>query len=409
MSGVDELAGLPIGRRIQIIRERRGKTRAVVAGLVGRSDEWLKAVERGRMHPPRLDMLVRLGEALGVTDLAELTGEQALNLGIGRRAGHEAVPAMREAIEEMPLAVSGAPAPSPADLERRVADAWHLWHTSSTPRASVGAVLPGLIREGRRAVRVLDGLPRRQAHAALSAAYALAEQVLAWVSDSALLWLVADRCMASAEQADEPDTLAGAAWVVGNVWRSTGREEDAYTLANDAADLLSPRLADGTDDSRALWGAVRLHASITAARLGREGDALRQLDQADEMTHRLPTGYTHPWTLFGRANTDLTGVNVRVDLRQTGSALDHAGNLDLDEIPSVDRRARLWLETARAYSQRNDHTGALHTLQRATEVCAESMRSHPMARGLAGELVTSGGRMVEREARALAGTLGVTV
>jgi hypothetical protein len=143
--------------------------------------------------------------------------------------------------------------------------------------------------------------------------------------------------------------------------------------------------------------------------MGREGDALRQLDQADEMTHRLPEGYTHPWTLFGRANTDLTGVNVRVDLRHAGSALDHAGQLDLDVIPSVNRRARLWLETAHAYSQRKDHTGALHTLQRATATSTESMRCHPMARGLAGELVTSGGRMVEREARALASTLGVTV
>jgi hypothetical protein len=215
--------------------------------------------------------------------------------------------------------------------------------------------------------------------------------------------------MASAEQADDPNTLAGAAWVVGNVWRATGREDDAYTLANDAADLLEPRLTDGSDETRALWGAVRLHASITAARMGREGDALRQLDQADTMTKALPNGYTHLWTLFGRANTDLTGVNVRVDLRKAGSALDHAGQLDLDVIPSVDRRARLWLETARAYSLRKDHTGTLHTLQRATKVSAESMRCHPMARSLAGELVTTGGRMIEREARALAHALGLAV
>lgn len=50
------------------------------------------------------------------------------------------------------------------------------------------------------------------------------------MSDWALLWLSADRCMASAEQADDPAALAGAAWVVGNVWRATGREDDAYRL-----------------------------------------------------------------------------------------------------------------------------------------------------------------------------------
>lgn len=168
-------------------------------------------------------------------------------------------------------------------------------------------------------------------------------------------------------------------------------------------------MADGPDTTRALWGAVRLHAGITAARLGSEGDALRQLDQAEEMVRHLPEGYTHPWTLFGEANTDLTGVNVRVDLRQAGAAIDYAGALDLDAVPSRDRRARVWLETARAYSQRRDHTAALATLRRATEVSTESMRCHPMARSLAGELVTTGGRMIERDARSLASALGVTV
>lgn len=398
-----------IGARLQAIRERQGKSRAVIAGLVGRSEEWLKSVERGRRNAPHLDMLVRLAEALGVMDLAEITGEQGVSVSTGRRAGHEAVPAMREAIEEMPLSVGDEPPVSAAALEDRVAAAWRNWHASTTPRTTVGAVLPQIIRDGRRAIRIHDGHERRRLHAALSAAYALAEQVLAWVADPALLWLTADRCMTSAEQADDPDTLAGAAWVVGNVWRSTGREEDAYLLATEAADLLAPRLADSDDSSRALWGAVRLHASISAARMGREGDALRQLDEAETMTRRLPATYVHPWTLFGRANTELTGVNVRVDLRQAGSAIDYVNQLDLDEIPSKDRSARVWLETARAYSLRRDHAAALHTLIRATQVCTESMRCHPMARSLAGELVTSGGRMVEREARSLAGVLGVTV
>jgi len=409
MSGVDDLAGLPVGERIQALRERRGKTRAVVAGLVGRTEGWLKAVERGRLLPPRLPMLIQLAEAIGIADLADLTGDPGMVITMTRRAGHDAVPAVREAIEEMPLTLPSEPRPDAADLQRRSVDAWRKWHASPTPRTTVGAILPQLIRDGRRAVRLLDGAERRQAYAALSSAYALSEQLLAWVADPALLWMAADRCMATAEQADDPDTLAGAAWVVGNVWRATGREEDAYTLANDAADLLEPQLADGTDTSRALWGAVRLHAAITAARMGREGDALRQLDQADTMTRRLPADYTDPWTLFGRANTDLTGVTVHVDLRQAGSALDRAGGLDPDDIPSMDRRARLWLETARAYNQRKDRPATLHVLQRATQISAESMRCHPIARGLAGELVTSGGRLIEREARALAGQLGLSV
>ncbi len=405
----DELAGRPIGERIQIIRERTGKSRAVVAGLVGRSVEWLKAIENGRRHPPRIDMLLRLAEVLGVRDLSELTGSDKLPMSVGQRSGHAVVEDLRDAIEAAHLLVPDGPVPDSARLVERTEDAWRVWHESLTPRESTGPLLAQIIRDCRRAVRVLDGQDRRTAYAALSGAYALSEQVLAWVADAPLLWLAADRCMDAAEQADQPIVLASAAWVLGNVWRATGREEDAIRLADDGAELLRPRLDSGTDTDRALWGACRLHASITLAKLGREGDALRHLDDADVMTRRLPAGYAHPWTLFGKANSDFTGVSVQVELRKAGSALDHMSTLDPDDIPSIDRRARVWLETARAYRQRGDWMGTLHVLQKASTVSLESMRCHPLSRVLAGELVASGGRLVERESRALASRLGVTV
>lgn len=402
----DELAGKTIGERIQTIRERTGRTRVTVAGLVGRSEQWLKDIEKGRRNPPRLEMLLKLGEVLGVRSLTEITGDNDLMLATERRALHPVVPAIREAIESVEL---GAVEPSvtPDELTARVERAWKLWHASPNPRADAGAMLPGIIRDGRRAVRSLDGEERRDAAAALSGAYALAEQVLAWVSDAPLLWLAADRCMAAAQIADRPHTLASAAWVTGNVWRSTGREEDAWYLTQDAATLLAPYL-DGDRTARALWGACQLHSAITAARVGREGDALRCVDEATSMARGLPEGYMHAWTLFGVPNVELTAVSVQVDLRRAGGALDAASAVDPDSIPSMDRRARLWLEIARAYGQRADWTAALNVLTKATSVSGESMRCHPLSRGLAGELVTKGGRLIERDARTLADQLGVT-
>lgn len=403
----DELAARAIGERIQNIRTRTGRTRAVVAGLVGRSEDWLRDVEKGRLQrPPALDMLLRIGQALGVRDLTEITGNHELLVGISRRAGHPVVPAIREAIEGVDLVPSPSPV-EPAELAGRVERAWRLWHTSATPRADAGAMLPELIRDGRRALRTLDGQERRAAAAALSGAYALCEQVLAWVADAPLLWLAADRCMSAAEIADDPVTLAAASWVLGNVWRSTGREEDAYRLASDAIALLEPRL-DGNPEARALWGACQLHGAITAARLGREGDALRGIDQAMGMARALPAGAAHPWTLFGVANTEISAVSVQVDLHKSGGALDAASTVDPDAVPSVDRRARLWLELSRAYAQQRDWLGTLGALRTGTAVSEESMRCHPLARTLVAELVTQGGRLNERESRALATRLGVT-
>ncbi|MCG8915130.1 helix-turn-helix domain-containing protein [Actinokineospora sp. PR83] len=405
---VDELAGLPIGSRIQVVRERKGKTRPVVAGLVGRSEEWLKSVERGRRNPPDVHMLVKLAGVLGV-DLAVLVGEQQGPFALQGRTGHAAVAGVREAIEAPLMSLPTSAPVSATDLARRTADAWSLWHSSPTPRDAVGAVLPQIITDGRRAARALDGVDRRRAHAALSSAYALSGQLLAWVADSALLWLAADRCMSSAEQADEPQALASAAWVVGNVWRSTGREDDALQLADDAGKLLAHALDGDDDEPRALWGAVRAHGAITAAKMGREGDALRRLDDAADMAARLPSGYAHPATLFGAANAALTGISVQVELHKGGSAVLTAEAADPDAVPSLDRRARVWLEVARGYRQRKENIASLHVLQRAARINRESMTCHPLARTLAGELVTTGGNLIEREARALAADLGVAV
>ncbi len=323
---------------------------------------------------------------------------------LSRRAGHPAVEALREAIEEMPLAVNDRQQPNVDALKHASANAWHLWHNSPTPRSSVGALLPAIIRDARRAARILDVEPRRSAYATLTSAYGLAHQVLAWVSDTPLLWLVADRAMNAAEHAGDPESLALGAWVLGNVWRASEREEDAYQLVTEAGTLLEPYLNNGDDTTRALWGALHLHGAITAARLGREGDALFALDQADKMPRKMPSGYVHSSTVFGAANADTTGVNVYTDLRKSAHTLD----ADIDALPSVHRRSRLWLDMARSYHQRKDRVATLQILQRATDTCEESMRHHPMARGIAGELVSNGGRNVQRDARVLAKRLGLT-
>jgi transcriptional regulator with XRE-family HTH domain len=404
----DDLAGLPIGTRIQRIRERTGKTRPVLGGLVGKSEAWLKNIESGRRRPPSTEMLIRLAEVLGLSSLRDLIGDDT-ELNLDRRPMLNVVPPIREAIEHHILAFRTEPAPDMAALHERVAHAWRTWHASIRPRTDAGTLLPALIRDTRRAARVLDGDPRRQANIALAGVYALCEQVLAWVAEAPLLWLAADRCMDAATQADDPETLAAAAWVLGNVWRSTGREDDAWNLTQDACRLLEPRLEADDPSARALWGSNQLHSAITAARLGREGDALRCLDLAGGMVERLPRAYMHPWTLFGAPNAALTAVSVQVDLRKSRGALDAARQVDPDQLHSIDRRARLWLETARAYAGARDYTGALHVLERATSVSEESMRCHPLARGLASELVTSGGPLVDRESRALASRLGLAV
>src|SRR5260221_8810786 len=104
---LDDLAGKRTGERIQILRERRGLSRPVLAGLVGMSASWLKGIEQGRRLPPRLPVLVKLAEALAVGDLTVLAGTD-LSLGARHppplasfaRIPHHPLPAIPDAVPD---------------------------------------------------------------------------------------------------------------------------------------------------------------------------------------------------------------------------------------------------------------------------------------------------------------------
>ena len=51
---------LSVGERIAFYRRRRGLTQGVLANLVGRSEDWLSKIERGKRELHNLDLLVGL-------------------------------------------------------------------------------------------------------------------------------------------------------------------------------------------------------------------------------------------------------------------------------------------------------------------------------------------------------------
>jgi transcriptional regulator with XRE-family HTH domain len=409
---LDDLAGRRTGERIQILRERKGLTRPVLAGLVGMSASWLKGIEQGRRLPPRLPALVKLAEALAVGDVAVLAGTDmdiggatSIPVGSFARVPHDAVPAIRDAVRDPMLSVSGT-ADTDA-LAARVADAWLLWHTSREHRTDVGRVLPRLITDARHAARVTQGPGRRAASAILADVYALVQHEVVWASETELTWTVADRAMTAAQDADEPAAMAGAAWTLGMVQRSAGDTDGALSLARDAAALLEPLLEDGTDELRAVAGSLALHAATTCARAGRAGDAWRHWDTADAIARRLPAGSHHHWTMFAASNVALHAVSVSADLSHSREARNRAEQIDPDDIPSRERRGRLGVEIARAYHQRQDYPAMLHWLEQAFQTSADSVRYSPTARQMASEAVDHGGPLISRQARTLAQRLGL--
>jgi len=317
------------------------------------------------------------------------------------RIPHDAVPAIREAVRDPLLSVSDV-AVDVATLASRITDAWHLWHTSREHRTDVGRILPRLVTDARMAARVTTGAARREAKAVVADVYTLVQHEIVWASEAELTWVVADRAMTAAQEADTPAALAGAAWTLGMVQRSAGDTDGAFTLACNAAALLEPRLEDGTDELRALAGALKLHSAATCARAGREGEAWRYWDQASAIARRLPDRYHHPWTMFCVSNVALHAVSIAADLSRSQEARSRAEQIDPESIPSRERRGRLGVEIARAYFQKRDYPAVLHWLEQAYQTAADSVRYSPSARQMASELLDHGGPLISRRARALA-------
>jgi transcriptional regulator with XRE-family HTH domain len=402
---------LSTGERIRLLRESRGMSRAVLANLCGRGTDWLKKIESGerdlRSHP----LLLRLAAALQVSDVSAITGDasdvaQPVPLG---RLNHPGMPAIWGAVMNRKLAPSNAEPIDAVVLQARVDQTWRLWHSSGHNRTEVNALLPELINEGENAVKARDGADRRAAYVALSDVYRLVGQATAYVAPAELAWVVADRSLAAAQQADHPAAIAAAAWNLGNIMRETSYPDEALRVVTDAADLIRPHLDGAPDDWRGIYGALQLHAAVTHARNGDDGDAWRYWDKGDQVAKSLPPSYVHPSTVFGRANVDFHGVSVATDLKRSQRALSLAEDLDPDTMPSTERRARLWVEVARGHLQRGDRTAALHVMQLAQKISAETVSYTPAARTVAVDLWRNAPRALRAEAAQLGEAVGVSV
>ncbi|ANZ21663.1 helix-turn-helix domain-containing protein [Streptomyces noursei ATCC 11455] len=397
------------GQRMQILRTRRGMSRDVMAGLLGKSPSWVKQVEGGRLQMPKLPMVLRIAEALRVGDLSDLTGDQSMAIELFTGPGHARLPLVRSAINAFPLATQ-AEAPTQAHLRRRLERAWSTRHSAPNHRDAIGALLPDLIQDAQLAVLQADSSSeRRTAQAALSEVYSLSQFFIAYQPDASLLWRVVERGMVSAQESTDPHAIGVAAWLTTQAHRDSG---PAHFDAADAVNLetlryLEPLLPDASDDVLAIAGALQFEAGYTAARRGETGTAWRYWDTARAMAARLPADYYHPMTSFSRAIIGAHAVTVAVELHAGAESVRQAVVADATTIPSRPRRARHRIEEARGYQLDGQTEAALATLDKAYEAAPETIRYNGHAKRIVLEETESKNPAQRRRASELAVKIGM--
>ncbi|GAA4930334.1 helix-turn-helix transcriptional regulator [Streptomonospora halophila] len=396
---------LTFGQRVRRLRERNGQTRAVVGGLVGRSPEWVKFIESGRLQMPRLPLLLRLADALGVDELSDLTGDERLAAATFTKAAHDALPAIKDALSTYRFDAPAEEQQTAAELAERVRHAWQLWHGARAHRSRVAAVLPDLLRDLQQAARHLDGRDRRRVLVASAEAYHLAQLFLSFQPTPELVTLTGDRSMSAAQDADDPHAIAVAAWYLNHVFRDAGEQHEARVdLAMRAAGLLHP---DNDPEDLARWGLLHLAAALSFAKVGRSGDAWRFWDRAESAARRLGERYNHQWLIFGLGMVHAYAITMNNDLMKPGAAVEVAERIDLAPMPSATRRSFHLIESARAHNMKGEDIATVHLLHKAYDESPETARFNLFARSAVSELNVSGRAMIRDDIRNLARKIGV--
>ncbi len=390
-------------------------SRPVLAGLVGRSADWLKKIENGDRQLNSLPMLIQLARTLGVDDLSELTGD---DFNAPTRAWqkdvHHVVPAIRLAMQDAsfgpPWSNGAIPVLDAETLDRQVTQLWRLWHRSPTQRSEVGVALPRLIRQAHSTIRSTEGNARRQCRSATADLYRLVQRLLAHICEPELHALAVERGRALSEDADTPMSLAQAAWSSSVGLCASGHYDAAALLADRGATALLRSCGDDlTPTAMGTLGALQLEAAAANGLAGREGDAYRYLDAAAATANRMPNGAWHLPSAFERTNVDILAVIVGVSLHRNSEAVTRARKINLSNTPSVVRRSRLLLECAQAHANRREFVDAVRSLDAAAQISTEAVALIPWAQTLAAELAEQAPHTIRADAHRLRATLNAVI
>ncbi|MEU3311566.1 helix-turn-helix domain-containing protein [Streptomyces sp. NPDC006662] len=374
---------LTIGERVAWYRHRRGLSQEVLAGLVGRTTDWLSKAENNRIELDRLSVITSLAAALDIS-LGDLLAEPTL-MEWSSESSRRTVPALREALMDYKqlTPLLGPPpddeVPALKDLRVNVKELLDAYQASRYGFAT--RRLPLVLADALAASRAYSGHKGEEAHALLALTYHGAAMVLGKVGEPELAWIAADRGLAAAQHSGRSAVTGSLFRAVTHCLLATGRFPAAIQLVNDAAAVMQPELAHADDEQLSVYGTLFLAGAMAAARAEDRATTQTFLREADETAQRLGADANHMWTAFGPTNVAIHCVATAGELGDLQIAADLGPRIDTSGMPA-ERRVRHSLEVARALSAWNRTHEALATLLDAEQAAPEQVRHHYLSREL---------------------------
>jgi transcriptional regulator with XRE-family HTH domain len=360
-----------IGLAIWRVRDARGKSLRVVAGLAGMGKDTLQRIETGE-RSPTLAELAALADALqiSVSELTRLPVPAPAN-------GHtdSATKAIGLALDEIDVDHPGGLVLSVAVLRDRVARL--LQHKRTCRFPEVAAELPGLVRDVHTTLATgADYGELLELAVYLHVHVTRTWLVLAAAPDD-LLRRVVFLARRLAQERGEVTTLGVAAFGVTETLLNGG----AFELAKAELDSLSlpPTIAA----TAGLVGILTVSHAVAAALNSRPGEAATAMDAAADMASRFgelgeadPLGFEFGPTLVG-----FRRVHLALGAGEPDRAVSIAEGLDPEQNPFPANRTYHWVGYGRALAQlRGRHDDAVRALRRAETLNPVRVRRNPFVR-----------------------------
>lgn len=318
----------------------RGIAQEVLAGLLGRSVEWLSQFERGTKELDRRSTIVAIADALGLDPVKLLPAAFTTRRRVLRDSVIGTVPDSVVAIKAAMfrynglarvLGVPDLPPVGPAELAARINEAFVCWQTERW--SQLGSLLPDLIADAWQTANASTGEPQCRAFGQLSLVWRVTSGMLDRIGEKDLPWVAAERDMTAAERSENDLFIAGAAWRLAVVLRHNGCPQESIEVPVVAADVFRSRLAQSPQHV-SVYGVLMLKAAVGVASLGdyvAVCDYLRECDRAAQLTGDR----NDFWLAFGRTNVAIHRVWLATELGDPIDVIRQAEHVDDTRLPAA--------------------------------------------------------------------------
>jgi len=383
-----------IGLRVARWRDIAGLTQQDLADRIGITAAYVSMIENGARAVTKRSLLIDLAKALGVS-VTDLTGQPDSPRTKSELALYSAVPALRAALDDDPTDTS------PIDPERLAVDVDRAMAARmACDYQTLVELMPATVAQTRQLAN--SGGDNERVGLALfvrtAVHTALTIKPFGYVDLAARL---TERAAHAARLLGNPVETAAVQYAAAQVTLATGtpnaRARSLRTCQQAAVDLGDT----GDDDALTWYGMLHLHAALSAASLGRSGDVDTHLAEASAAAARVSGA--DRWRMeFGLPNVGIWRVGVALENGEPERAPVYARQVDRSQIRTVQRRARLHIDTGRGLYLADDPDGAVRQFLEADRLAAAELRARPAVREIVGQMVRDARGRGSSEMRELA-------